>query len=220
MNVSTAFVETGIGPRLLHALEGKVDLLSNGLRARIASLSSDRPSLDELEAISTELVNHVNLFAGERALAILRQLDDATASSLRLFPRDRTIPIDDESALVEVRKQAGGTAARLGFRAVHRTKIVTASSELARNIHMYVGRGEVEIHVRLSPRIGMVIHARDQGPGIGNLSDVLAGRARSKRGMGMGLRGVKAMADEFDIDTAPGRGTSVRAVFHLPSTRG
>jgi serine/threonine-protein kinase RsbT len=217
---ATPPVERGIGPRLLEALEGKVHLLSSGLRARIASLTNERAAADELEVLATELVNHVTLFAGVGALAILRQLDGATGNALKLFPRDGIVPIDQESAVVEARKQAGATAARLGFRPVQRTKIVTATSELARNIHMYVGSGEVEFRVLLAPRTGMVIHARDQGSGIANLSGVLAGRAQSKRGMGMGLRGVKAMADEFDIESMPGRGTSVRAVFYVPSTKG
>jgi anti-sigma regulatory factor (Ser/Thr protein kinase) len=217
MNTQTT-ADLDLGPRLLAVLEGKIDLLSSQLRERIAALSGERADPEDLEALATELVSHVTLFGGPGALEILRQLDRATSSALALFPRDSLIHIDHEAAIVKARKQAGATAARLGFRAVQRTKIVTATSELARNIHMYVGRGEVEIRVLLAPRPGMVVHARDQGPGIANLSDVLSGRLQSKRGMGMGLRGVKAMADEFDIVSEPGRGTSVRALFSMPST--
>lgn len=216
MNIQIADTPVGLGPRLLAALQGKVDLLSTGLRERIEALSDERVAPDEVEELSTELVNHVMLFGGGEALGILRDLDDATGSAFALFPRDSHVVIDHESAIVQARKRAAATAARLGFRAVQRTKIVTATSELARNIHLYATRGEVEIRVLLTPRTGMVVHSRDQGPGIPNVSDVMAGRVQSKRGMGMGLRGVKAMADEFDITSEPGRGTSVRAAFYVP----
>jgi len=98
----------------------------------------------------------------------------------------------------------------------YRTKIVTATSELARNIHMYAAAGDIEIHIASAPRAGMRVSASDRGPGIPDLDGVMGGRARSKRGMGLGLRGVKAMADDFTIDSAPGRGTSVSALFCCP----
>ncbi len=208
------FVPSDLAPRLLAALDGKSDLLSGVLRTRIASLPLGT-SPEDIELLSNEVVTHVILFGGDRALGILRDLDTATGNALELFPRDRVVPIAHESAVVEARKRVGATAARLGFRAVQRTKIVTAASELARNIHIYVGRGEIEIQVLLAPRVGIAIHARDQGCGIANVDDVFAGRMQSKRGMGMGLRGVKGMADEFEITSHPGRGTSVRAVFYV-----
>ncbi len=220
MNTNTfapARAPSDVAPRLIAALNGKVDLLSNVLRKRISTLPAGRATPEDLEALGNEIVTHVVLFAGEKALDILRELDGVTASALELFPRSRVVPIEHESAVVEARKRAGAIATRLGFRAVQRTKIVTAASELARNIHMYVGKGEVEIQVLLAPRSGIVIHARDQGCGIPNVADVFAGRLQSKRGMGMGLRGVKGMADEFEIASQPGLGTSVRAVFYIRS---
>ena len=137
----------------------------------------------------------------------------ATGGALGLAPRDARVRIEEEGSVVEARRQAALIATKLGFRVVQRTKIVTATSELARNIHMYAGAGEIEINIVSGPRGGLRLRASDAGPGIPNLEDVMGGRVRSKRGMGLGLRGVKAMADDFTIVSAPGSGTSVSALF-------
>jgi serine/threonine-protein kinase RsbT len=208
-----AFAE--IGERLLRTLEERVHLVNAHLRERIVTLPLHTGEPESLESVSTDVVKHVTLFGGNDALEILRDLDAATGGVLSLFPRDKVVPIEHESAIVEARRAAGAVATRLGFRAVQWTKIVTATSELARNINMYAGKGEVEIRVLLAPRKGMSVLARDRGPGIPNITSVLEGKIASKRGMGMGLRGVKAMADAFEIRSEPGLGTHVKAVFYL-----
>ncbi|MCP4675929.1 MAG: anti-sigma regulatory factor, partial [Deltaproteobacteria bacterium] len=57
---------------------------------------------------------------------------------------------------------------------------------------------------------GIEIVARDTGPGIEDLDAILAGRFKSKRGMGIGLMGTKKLMDEFSIETGPDKGTEVR----------
>lgn len=205
-----------LSSRLLDALTARVHLVDPRLRDRIAGLGAGKTPRDELEALAGDVVNVVALFGGARAGRLLEEIDAETGGALSLAPRDALVPIEEEASVVEVRRQAGLIAAKLGFRVVHRTKIVTAASELARNIHMYAGRGEVEIKVVSSPRPGMLVRAKDSGPGIPDLDDVMQGRKQSKRGMGLGLRGVKAMADDFTISSAPGRGTSVTALFSFP----
>lgn len=202
-----------LGPRLLAALTSRVHLVDPRLRDRVAALGGAPLSRDELDGLVGDVVNVVALFGGAGAGALLRELDAATGAALGLAPHDVVVPVDAEAAVVEARRQAGLVATKLGFRVVQRTKIVTATSELARNIHMYAGTGEVAIRIVAAPRPGMVVEAIDRGPGIPDLDAVLAGAIRSKRGMGLGLRGVKAMADDFAIVTGPGRGTSVRALF-------
>jgi serine/threonine-protein kinase RsbT len=146
---------------------------------------------------------------------LLREIDAETGGLLDLSPRDVVVRIEGEGSVVEARRQAGLFASKLGFRAVLRTKVVTATSELARNIHMYVGPGEIAIRNVASPRMGMLVRATDAGTGIPDVEQVLAGAVRSKRGMGLGLHGVKAMADDFTIRTGPS-GTSVSALFCTP----
>jgi serine/threonine-protein kinase RsbT len=207
-----------LGRRLLSALTARVHLVDPRLRDRIASLGDARIPRDELEALVGEVVNVVALFGGAGASNLLREIDGETGGALALAPRDVVVRIEEEASVVEARRHAGLVATKLGFRVVQRTKIVTATSELARNIHMYVGLGEIAIRLVSSPRPGMLVQARDDGPGIPNLDKVLAGAIQSKRGMGLGLRGVKAMADEFTITTGPGTGTSVRALFCHPDS--
>jgi len=51
----------------------------------------------------------------------------------------------------------------------------------------------------------------DDGPGIANLNEILTGAYRSVTGMGLGISGSRRLMDRFHIETAPGRGTSVRS---------
>jgi serine/threonine-protein kinase RsbT len=201
--------------RLLDALTARVHLLDPRLRERIAALNGRTPR-EEVEALVFDVVNVVALFGGASAERLLREIDAETGEVLGLAPRDARVRIADESSVVEARRQAELLATKLGFRIIHRTKIVTATSELARNIQMYAGTGDVEIAVVAAPRIGLRVRATDAGPGIADVEGVLAGRARSRRGMGLGLRGVKAMADEFAIVSGPGSGTRVTALFCFP----
>jgi serine/threonine-protein kinase RsbT len=122
------------------------------------------------------------------------------------------VAINDENAIVDARTRARALAIDLGFRSTEQYKIATAVSELARNIFRYAGAGKGEI--RFGPvegaRAGMFIVARDDGPGIADLSAVLSESYRSKTGLGRGLQGCKKLMDEFSVETAPGKGTTVR----------
>jgi serine/threonine-protein kinase RsbT len=89
------------------------------------------------------------------------------------------------------------------------TKIVTAISELGRNIVRYAGTGEIAVRSISTPQRAIEIIARDRGPGITNLAEILSGKYRSRHGMGAGLRGTKALMDDFDVKTGPGQGTVV-----------
>ncbi len=207
-----------LGRNLLKALTDRVHLVNSALRDRIASLGAVHTTRDEIEELAGEVVNVVALFGGPSAARLLSEIDRATGGELALTPRDTVVRIEHENSVVEARRQAGLIATKLGFRIVQRTKIVTATSELARNIHMYAGAGEIEFKIVSDPRAGIRVKARDFGPGIPNLGEVMTGSAKSKRGMGLGLHGVKAIADDFDIASAPGLGTSVSALFCFPAS--
>ncbi|HMY59637.1 MAG TPA: anti-sigma regulatory factor [Pseudomonadota bacterium] len=175
---------------------------------------------EQIENLAASIVRHISLFAGaENILPTLTKLDQATSGVLALVPRDDKMRVDNEASLVLARRAAITLAAKLGFGPVERTKVATAVSELARNIVMYAKLGEVRLNVVTSPRIGLAIEARDSGPGIPDVDKVLSGGFRSKTGLGMGLRGVKNIAQEFSVQSAPGQGTRVRAVFFLSVQR-
>ncbi|MGO8995009.1 MAG: anti-sigma regulatory factor [Polyangiaceae bacterium] len=114
---------------------------------------------------------------------------------------------DDVSNACEVGRDI---ARQVGFLSVQQTKIATAIAELARNILLYAISGEIRIAAIDSPRKGVEIAARDEGPGIKDLELVMGGTYRSRTGMGLGLRGSKRLMDTFEIETSP-KGTNVLA---------
>ena len=113
--------------------------------------------------------------------------------------------------VVDVCDLARQLARTLGFNALDQTKVVTAASELARNILLYAGHGEVRVGVLDSPRRGIQIVASDSGPGIPDVDRVMSNGYRSRTGMGMGLKGAKRLMDELEIDSRVGVGTTVVA---------
>jgi serine/threonine-protein kinase RsbT len=125
-----------------------------------------------------------------------------------------SVPIRAEEDIARARLAARDLAIRMGFTLTGQTRLVTAVSELARNIVQYAGEGSLELKPTTSPP-GITITATDRGPGIVNLEDILAGNYKSKMGMGMGLRGIKRIAQHFEVETKAGRGTTVCAVMRL-----
>ena len=91
--------------------------------------------------------------------------------------------------------------------------IATAISELARNIVLYAKRGEVIMRRIDNPyathTIGMLIIARDNGPGIRNIHDVLRDGYSTSGGLGLGLPGIRRLMDDFTIESELGQGTTV-----------
>jgi serine/threonine-protein kinase RsbT len=83
---------------------------------------------------------------------------------------------------------ARDAAKALGFGAIDQARIATAVSELARNIFLYAGTGNVTVREVEKPgRKGIEIVCEDQGPGIANVDLVMQDGYSTSRGMGMGL---------------------------------
>lgn len=124
--------------------------------------------------------------------------------------KNETLPIKSSSDIVKVRQFAREWAVLLGFSLVEQTKMVTAASELARNVLDYGGGGKVELEVLQNElRQGLKLTFADQGPGIADLEQALKDGFTTGSGMGLGLGGAKRLVNEFEIDSAPGRGTKV-----------
>lgn len=118
--------------------------------------------------------------------------------------------IHQESDIVAARQLGRRLAEELGFRGADLTLIATAISELSRNIVKYAGRGELRFWPENSSRgDGLALQARDEGPGIADVERALQDGYSSGNGLGLGLPGTRRLMDEFDIDSAPGRGTVV-----------
>lgn len=115
--------------------------------------------------------------------------------------------------IVAVRQAVRKKAVALGFGLVDQTKIVTASSELARNTLDYGGGGVVNVErVENGTRSGLKVVFEDQGPGIPNIELALTDGYTSGHGMGLGLGGAKRLSNEFEIYSKPGEGTRISIV--------
>jgi len=130
--------------------------------------------------------------------------------------QDTVVAIRSDGDIVAARQQGRSLATAIGFTATDATLIATAISELARNIVLYAGQGEVMMHrVEVSHRKGIVICARDNGPGIRSIEDVLRDGYSTSGGLGLGLPGVKRLMDEFAIESELRQGTMVTVKMWL-----
>ena len=120
------------------------------------------------------------------------------------------VPIAHDADLVPARAEGRALAERLGFSRTDATLLATAISEVARNIVIHVGSGEVVMRAREEPhRYGLVIVARDDGPGIRDVDAALTDGFASRGGLGLGLPGARRLMDEFHVDSDAARGTTV-----------
>jgi serine/threonine-protein kinase RsbT len=121
-----------------------------------------------------------------------------------------TMPIRVENDVVMVRQRARAVASATGLGLVDVTKLVTATSELARNTLIYGGGGDVLIEsLQDGVRKGVRLTFEDQGPGIPDIAKAMTDGWTSGNGMGLGLSGAKRLSNEFELVTAPGQGTRV-----------
>jgi anti-sigma regulatory factor (Ser/Thr protein kinase) len=129
-----------------------------------------------------------------------------------------TVALKFEDDIVLARQRARQLARLLGFDAQDQTRIATSVSEIARNAFRYAGGGKVEFGVegRTSPQLFEIV-VSDEGPGIARLSDILDGSYRSSTGMGLGIIGARRLMDQFEITSAPGKGTQVVLRNLLPA---
>jgi len=120
------------------------------------------------------------------------------------------VPIDSEADIVTARQHGRALAAQIGFSGSDLTLIATAISEVARNIVAYAKRGEVLLtHTGQGSKRGIVVVARDEGPGIPDIALALQDGYSTSRGLGLGLPGARRLMDEFDIVSQAGKGTTI-----------
>ena len=123
-----------------------------------------------------------------------------------------SVEIVTEWDIVAVRQFGRNEAKEIGFGTVDQARITTAISELARNIYLYAKLGEIEIErLRDGTRKGIAIVAKDQGPGIQDIRQVMEDGYSTSGGLGAGLPGVKRLMDTIHVDSAVGKGTTIRA---------
>jgi signal transduction histidine kinase len=139
------------------------------------------------------------------------------AASAKVWPIV-TVPIESEADVVTVRQRAHRLAELLGFERQDQTRIATAVSELARNAFSYAGGGRAEFILDPAPAPqAFHIKISDKGPGIADIQAILDGQYRSKSGMGLGILGARRLMDHFQIESKPGKGTTVEIGHRLPT---
>ncbi len=120
------------------------------------------------------------------------------------------LPIRIANDVVMVRQRARVVAVESGLGLIDVTKLVTATSELARNALIYGGGGTALIEtLQENLRKGVRLTFEDQGPGIPDIEQAMTDGWTSGSGMGLGLSGAKRLSNEFEISSSPGQGTRV-----------
>ena len=120
------------------------------------------------------------------------------------------IAIRGDVDIVTARSRAKDMADELGFSRTDQTVIAAAVSEVARNILVYAGRGEIVLQPRRSDgRWGLVAVASDNGPGIPDIEQALTEGYSTAGSLGVGLSGARRLMDSLEIHSEVGRGTTV-----------
>jgi len=123
------------------------------------------------------------------------------------------MPVRTGDDVVRVRQLVRAQAKAVRLSLVDQTKLVTAASELARNIVTYGGAGTVRVEtITKEGRRAVQATFSDTGPGIPDVELALTDGWTSGTGLGLGLSGARRLVDEFDIDTQVGKGTTVTVV--------
>ena len=96
------------------------------------------------------------------------------------------------------------------------TVATTIVAELTRNVLRYAVEGECSLRLDfLERRSRLSIVCRDSGPGIGDVSSALEDGFSTGSGLGIGLPGVRRLADEFSLETGS-HGTRIEVTLVRP----
>lgn len=124
-----------------------------------------------------------------------------------------TLKISSEQDVVLIRQRLKEIAVKMGMSIVNQTKLITAASELGRNVLNYAKTGTVTMEV-VSDRLknGIKVIFADQGPGIADISKAMQDGYSTGKSLGLGLPGARRLVNEFDIKSTPGHGTTVTII--------
>ena len=126
-----------------------------------------------------------------------------------IVAKSATVPVTTEGDVVKVRQTVRALAVEIKLSLVDQTKVVTAASELGRNLLVY-GGGEVRFDiVRDGARNGLRVTFEDRGPGIPDVEQALKDGFTTGTGLGLGLGGARRLVNDFNIVSNEAEGTRV-----------
>ena len=118
--------------------------------------------------------------------------------------------IEKEQDVVPFRNRVKENAVKIGMSLINQTKLITAASELVRNMLKYGGGGHIIIEVVSQGRdTGIRLIFQDKGPGIADIGLAMKDGFSTGKSLGIGLPGTKRLVSEFDIKSEVGAGTTV-----------
>ena len=129
------------------------------------------------------------------------------------------MPIVREQDVVAFRNRVREMATKISMSLVNQTKLITAASELVRNMLKYANGGKVTMEVvSKNGQSGVRLTFADEGPGIMSIQLAMQDGFSTGRSLGLGLPGAKRLVNEFDIKSEVGKGTTV-TVTHWKNGR-
>lgn len=121
--------------------------------------------------------------------------------------------IQKEQDVVLFRNRVKEYTVKIGMGLLNQTKLITAASELVRNMLRYGGGGFILIEVVSKGREnGIRLTFKDEGPGIKDISVAMKDGFSTGKSLGLGLPGAKRLVSEFDLKSEPGKGTTVTVI--------
>jgi serine/threonine-protein kinase RsbT len=133
--------------------------------------------------------------------------------TMKLVLNKDKMQIEKEQDVVPFRNRVKEQAVKIGMSLVNQTKLITAASELVRNMLKYAGGGLVIIEVITQGRDnGIRLTFTDKGPGIKDIPLAMKDGFSTGKSLGLGLPGTKRLVNEFDIKSVVGEGTTVSII--------
>ena len=121
--------------------------------------------------------------------------------------------IEKEQDVVPYRNRVKEYAVKIGMSLVNQTKLITAASELVRNMLKYANGGIAVIEVVNKGRDnGIRLVFDDKGPGIPDLTLAMKDGYSTGKSLGVGLPGAKRLVNDFDLKSEVGKGTTVTII--------
>jgi serine/threonine-protein kinase RsbT len=132
---------------------------------------------------------------------------------------ERRVVIRDDSDIAMARKWTRELARSQGLATNAAEALVTAVSEITRNVLVHASSGELVLSVvDAGGRRGIAAEVRDQGPGIADIDLALRDGHSTRGGLGLGLPSARRLVNEFRIRSAEGSGTTVSLTQWLPDS--